>query len=116
MARDTITVTAITAAGVAEPAQVTGVAANDLQFAAAVGDVVFIEVENEDVGSHNVEVATNFSVDGLTLPNAIIAVPAGTYKRIKVPLGSRDVYLQDNGYVYINVGTDTYLKFRVYSL
>lgn len=54
---------------------------------APTGDGVFLEVNNGDVSSKTVTIATPGTVEGLTIQDLIVSVPAG--ERWKVPLPSR---------------------------
>lgn len=117
MARDAITLTEITNDGIAPPSQVTAVAANDLSVAVVQDEIIFIEVENTDSGSHDVVLETNFVYNAIPLEDRTYTIPAGETRLIKIPLSSRDVFVQDDGNVYLDTSSgDTFLKFRAYKL
>lgn len=116
MPRDTITVTEITQAGIAPPAQVTGVAANDLQFVAELEARMFMEVENVGAGSLDVTIETALTINGLALADQVVTVPAGAKRLVRLVWDRFNTFVQSDGKVYVNITADTDLKFRVYKV
>lgn len=112
MARLLIPITSVAETGTAQPAQVTGVAADDLYLPATVDEATIIEIENTDGSDHDVEFVANFSVASMTLANLTVTVTAGTVKL--VALDNLSVLRQADDTVNVNVATDTYMKFRAY--
>ena len=58
---------------------------------------------NTGAGSHTVVFAVGFTVDGLTVTNRTVTVPAGAVRGIRVPL----TYADANGRVPVHVGEGT---------
>jgi hypothetical protein len=114
MPRTAIPLTALSRVGVAPPAQTNGDSANGMYVAGNDG-TVFIEIQNTDGSTKNVGFALfGNSVDGVTIPDKIIAVLSGT-TILAGPWPIR-YYGQSDGSLWINPVAATTLKFRAYQL
>lgn len=115
MPRLNIPITVVTNQGVTKPAEVTGVAADDLELDPVLdSDVVWVEVRNSDASPRDVVVDVNYTYDGFALSDITESVPAGG--QAVILLRPLSYFLQSDGKVYINVANDSVLHFRAFSL
>jgi hypothetical protein len=116
MARSQIAVTEIDRVGVAAGAQTTADSANDHYFTGNDGRVL-LEIVSTDAGAQTVEIEPNpaLTVDGLTITNLSIAVPAGATRYVG-PFRGNTFNQNSSGDVYVNPSVSTTLKFRCYQL
>ena len=114
MARSVIAVTPITRAGVAPGAQTIADATNKHYFVNA--DRVYLEVISTDAGAQSVGIvfAPSSTVDGVSLSNKSVAVPAGATRLIG-PFPAV-YYNQAASQVFIDPSISTTLQFRAYQL
>lgn len=108
MARTTIVPQAPAPAGTI-PTYAAADAANGMQFVNS-GRTIF-HVKNGGGGSINVTIATPGSVDGLALPDQVIAVGAGAEKMWS---GRPAVYQQADGYTYVDFSGATSVTVAVF--
>ena len=77
MARDALTITALSNLGAAQPSQLLGVAANDIAITPTYTDwLLFLEVENKGSASATATIQTPVTYDGIPVDDVAIAVPA----------------------------------------
>ena len=120
MPRVDIPVTTLAAAGSTPPAQTDSDATNDHEVDAYVSlaDPVWLEVFNNNAASKNVTILTQLDdIDGLSVPDRVVAVPAGATRLI--PLGRNAHAVRsgaDVGKVYVDPELSTDLKFRAYRI
>jgi hypothetical protein len=110
MARTALTVTPIVRTGVALAAS----AANVDGHSVPNDERTFIYVNNGSGGSINVTIPSTKTVDGLAVPNRVVAVPAGQNRLIGPFLG--EVSNQPDGSVHVNfsaVTSVTVAAFRI---
>ena len=114
MPRLNIPITQITNAGPTMPAEVTGVAADDLELDPADTDVCWLEVRNSDSVTRDVVVDVNYAIDGFAIADMTYTVPIGGSKIIRLhPLS---YFMQSDGKVYVNIDTSAVLHFRAFKL
>jgi hypothetical protein len=77
-------------------------AADDAQFLWE--STAFLLLENTTGGTLVATIATNQAIDGLTVPNLTVSIPANSIKYTKS--FPRDTYNQADGYVYVNTAAD----------
>lgn len=116
MPRIEIPLTVIERDGTAPPAQVSS-DDSDNHYVAENDGRVFLEVENEGVTSHVVEVlpSSTLTADGLTIGNLQVSIPAGATRLIG-PFRMTTFKQDSDGMLHVDVSVDTDLKLRAYQL
>lgn len=112
MARAALTVTKITRAGVAPPAQQNSDATNDHYIPGNDG-TIFLEVTNVNAGEQDVTIITPGTVDGNAIADLVVPVPGSSAVRLIGPFPPA-IYNQADGSVYVDPEISTDLKFRAY--
>ena len=120
MARSQLTVTEVTRAGVARPAQQSSDATNDHYIASTdTADYTWwMEVENTDASPQTVTVIANpdLSADGLTVSDYTNTIAAGVTE-VMGPFRYKTFrQATDSNRIYIDPSVTTNLKFRVYKI
>ncbi len=117
MARTSIPVTEVARDGAAQPSQTTADAANDHSVAGGADGRTMLEIESTDGSPQTVEVEPNpsFTVDGLTVDNLSIAVPAGDVV-VAGPFRTSTFKQDADNTLFVNPSVSTTLKFRAYRL
>lgn len=118
MARVNIPITDLSIGGVAPPAATTADATNDHELATNDGSV-WLEIVSTDGASQNVTIRSQVEpIDGLTLPDRVISVPAGATRLVgRIKPSTHNVKTgADTGKVYIDPAVSATLTFRAYRL
>ena len=111
MARDALTITALTVNTFIEPpAALVGVLANGIKVTpSGDDDVLIVEVENTGASPLDVTVQTAASVFGIPTEDIVVEVTNGERRKIK--LHPMSLYQQTDGDIYIDVEANTDLSF-----
>jgi hypothetical protein len=111
--RTPIPVTELSRAGVAPPAQTDSDQTNGMVIAANSGRL-WVEIESTDAADQTVGFAIPITVDGDTVADKLVDVPAGATRLVGIFPPA--IYNQDDRSLNVNPSVDTTLKFRAYKL
>lgn len=118
MARTQIPISLTSTAATAQPSQTTADATNNHYVAAAdwISGDLLIEIVSTDGSSRTVTVVANpdLSVDGLTVSNRTLTIPAGTTQYFSGFRPRSHKQAVDANRLYLNPSVSTTLKFRAY--
>ena len=117
MARDALTITTIPLNTELEPpAELTGVAANDIKMTPAnADDQIIVRVDNTGASDHTVTFVTNGEISGVPLEDVAVVVTAGETRLFRM-YNLEAVWIQDDGDIYINIADDTDLDFWAFKI